>query len=126
MKYTINKVCCEPFADKSAKIETVGEGQFKVAKVANTKATLTKLAVLNEAKWLVAGQAVIIPAGSSVWVRASDYANPWGKEVLSLEDGTPCILVPCERIELIEDPFSMGLRIPIPWPPNNVYGDISK
>lgn len=100
--YTINKVCLEPFPDKSVKTETIGEGQFKVAKVTNTKTNLVKLKVLKNCRWYLAGgQLQQVMAGSYVWLRASDYAAPWGKDVLTAGD-EQYILVPCDRIEVIE------------------------
>lgn len=99
---TLNKIACEPFADNSVKTELHGEGAVKVLTVTNTKSTLAKLKVVYDGIYTVNGHTTrIVAPGSYVYVRASDYATPWGKEVLSVE-GTRFIMVPFERVEVYE------------------------
>jgi len=104
---SLNKIMTEPFTDTSVKTEVVGDtsnGKFGVAKITNTKTTLVKLKVLADA-YIVAGQRGLeIDEGSFVWVRADQYAAPWGKEVFTSPDGnTKFILLPVDRIEIFED-----------------------
>lgn len=100
--FTVNKLCLEPFPDKSTKVEMLGEGEFKVAKVSNTKTSLVKLKLLRDCRWTVSGgYTQFIKAGSHVWIRASEYASPWGKEVLAAGDER-FIMVPPDRIEYVE------------------------
>jgi hypothetical protein len=100
--HTINKLCLEPFPDKSVKTELLGQGEFKVAKATNTKTNLVKLKVLKTCYWTVsAGHTECILANSYVWIRASEYASPWGKEILTAGEER-FIMVPPDRIEFTE------------------------
>lgn len=102
---SFGKVMTEPFADNSARIETIGDGEFKVAKLANTKATLVPLTVVSEAVVVYGNEVLTIGAGTKVWTRASNYAAPWGQERFTV-NGTTVILVPFDRIEFLEQDSS--------------------
>jgi hypothetical protein len=100
---TFNKVACEPFPDKAVRVETKGDGEFKVATVANTKSTLVRLKVLMDARFTIGNSVshVLLEKGSGVWVRADLYASDYGKTVFDL-DGLKFILLPADRIEVAE------------------------
>lgn len=100
--YTVNKIAVQPFPDNSVKSETHGEGQFKVSKIANTKNTLVRLKVLADADRPFGNTLQTVPKGSFVWVRASEYATPWGKEIFKEGLEEPYILIAFERVELFE------------------------
>lgn len=108
--YTVNKIAVEPFPDKSVKTKVHGEGKYGVSEIANAKNTLVRLKVLAEAKrtapsqindWIAPLQ---VYKDSYVWVRASDYSSPWGKEIFTGVLGEPFVLIPIDRVELFENP----------------------
>lgn len=96
---SFEKVACEPFKDTSVKTEAVGEGKFKAHRITNTKRNLVPLKVLANCLCSQQGTSRVISAGTTVWVRASDYAQPWASEVLSLEGLPDFIFVPVNRVE---------------------------
>lgn len=100
--HTANKVATEPFPDKSVRTESVGEGAFKAVRVVNTKTDLVRLKVLFDAEVSSAGtNSTLIRAGDAIWVRAADYAQPWGKEVFAIGEDK-FVLIPANRIEVME------------------------
>lgn len=101
IQQTFGKVACTPFPDNSVKTEKHGGGDVFVVKVANTKTTLVKLKVLFEARFAVGSSVQWVPADSYVWVRADQYAAPWGKEIFNA-GSLPFILLPWDRIEVFE------------------------
>lgn len=95
-RISYNKLILEPFPDKSVKTELLGEGEFRVAKITNTKTKLISLKVLQDC---LSASKDLIPAGSTAHLRANEYSSPWGKEVLEDENGQKFIVVPFERVE---------------------------
>lgn len=101
MKATVGRIACTPFPDNSVKTEKHGDGDVFVIKVANTKTKLVKLKVLFNCRFALGGQTVLVEADDYVWVRADLYASTYGKEVF-VADSEPFILLPTDRIEVIE------------------------
>ena len=110
---TFDKFVCAPFEENSVKTEAVGSGEIKAYRVKNTKSKLVPLRVLVDALIKFGERVETIPAGTSVLVRASDYAMPWAQDVLTAEgwvdeqDGknepVKFILVPTNRVEMFGD-----------------------
>ncbi len=97
---SFEKVACEPFKDTSVKTEAIGEGQFRAHRVTNTKLSLVPLKVVADCVLRQQGETRVLAKGTTVWVRASDYAQPYAKEILSGVDGLgDFIFVPFNRVE---------------------------
>lgn len=94
MRTVNNKIACTPFPDMGAKKTLEGAGPVKVMRIESTKA-LTSLEVLMEAPDLDVG------VGDVVYLRSDLMAMPWAKEVHKTLDGTPFILVPFDRVEIV-------------------------
>lgn len=105
---SLDRYICTPFSEKSVQTESVGEGAIKAFRVKNTKSLLTPLRVLVDASVQVGGSPFVVKAGSTVFLRANDYSQPWAKEVLTAEGWADehgpveFIVVPGNRVEMVE------------------------
>lgn len=107
-----NKIACKPFPDMSVKTSLQGSGPVKVARIEN-KVSLVPLEVL------VGPAHGGLQPGDTVFVRGSHYTQPWAKEVFTVDQLEPFILIPESAVELVQGkPVSAG-----PWMGTLTYVD---
>lgn len=97
-----NKVVVKPFPDNSVKTESTGTGPYRAVRMVNSKTDLVGLKVVYRALIQVNGKVIAdIGPGATGYIRASEYAQPWAKDVFEF-NGESFILVPYERFEFFE------------------------